>query len=234
MKAQIIASIAILTIAHAVHGQFLIQNMNVTQDNIISTTAAAGNVWQLSGTVQDLSQFSGTDNPFGFANWEGHSSVTVSGGVLTAVPNSSAAARILTATNAYPNFPEATYRYLELTISRELISGSGRIFYRKDGNSIATAGQNLGFSWSNTDVASNDMQTVILDMWELPAWTNNSLTGLGFELQEGVAASKVDTSNIIYSVRLSTGITAIPEPNAYAAVLALAAVFFIIFRRFNK
>jgi hypothetical protein len=236
MKTIIITLCMGFFFAAAANAVFLLQNYNQTQNNYISTTAAPGYHWELSGTIEDLAQFSGSANPFGFTNWMGHSSVTVVDGVLHLTPNVATEARIFNAsTTAYPYYSEATYRYLELTVSREFVAGSGRFYYRKDGNSIATSGQNGTWSWSNDDINPGDIQTVLLDLQELNAWGNGSLTAIGFELQAGVAGSKVGTTNHIYSIRLGSDIAAIPEPSTYGLAVSLLVLGTVALRRrFNR
>ena len=78
-------SLALLVgcIAPQAHAQLLLQQYNQTDNTVVFTTATgSGNRYALSGTIADLSQFSGTSNPFNWRNWTEYSSTSVSGGVF--------------------------------------------------------------------------------------------------------------------------------------------------------
>lgn len=232
---KVIAIAAVAMSPAVIHGQLLMQQMN--EDGVISTTTATGgDHWQLSGSIHDLSQFSGTgntaaENPFGWANWVNYGSVEVVDGVWQGTATA-VSPQMLTDTNAY-SFDMGTYRYLEITIRKESPIGSGVVRFRKDGNSIATSGQIGNFAIANAAPAdiSNKQNTFILDMHAIAAWTGGNMTGLALQLHEGQGASVIGTTDYLYSVRLSDGISAIPEPTTYAAILGLVAVACIALRR---
>lgn len=227
---KVIAIAAVTMSPAAIYGQSLMQQMN--EDGVISTTTAiGGNHWQLSGSIHDLSQFSGNDNPFGWANWVNYGSVSVVDGVWQGTATA-ASPQMLTDTNAY-SFDMGTYRYLEITIRKQSEVGTGVVRFRKDGNSIATSGQIGNFAIANAAPAniSTKQNTFILDMQEIAAWTGGNMTGLALQLHEGQGNSVIGTTDYLYSVRLSDGISAIPEPTAYAALLGLVAVACIALRR---
>jgi hypothetical protein len=205
MKLIIILTIIGFCISHSASAVLLIQEFNVSGNKVISTTAP-GRYWRLSGTIADLSGFSGTTNPYSWASWQNYT-VSVSEGVLTAEINATSP-RLQTDSNAY-SLSMDTYRYLELEFSREAVSGEGKIYFRKNGNSIATSGQNALFSIKDEEGSSTIK--FIFDMQTFAAWTGGNLTGLGLELHTGAGTSILHTEDVIKSVRLASKIEDVPQ-----------------------
>jgi hypothetical protein len=236
-KIRIVGLLACLIgFASTSYGQLLLQQYNATQSSVVATTAPVGERWELGGTILDLTQFSGTgntstENPFGWANWSNYKSVNVVGGVWQGTAEA-AGPRMLTGTNAYA-IDMSTYRYLELTIRKQSEVGTGIVYFRVNGNSIATSGQNGAFNITNAGTAkiSTDVNTIILDMQQVAAWTGSNMTGLGLVLHSGQGDSVINTTDYLYSVRLSDSIAAIPEPTTSALLGAVALGAFLLRRR---
>jgi hypothetical protein len=227
----IIGIIAISIITPALcYGQLLVQQRN-EDGTFLTTTATGGNYWSLSGTIHDLTQFSGTNNPFGWTNSFNYESISVVDGVWQGTATGTSP-RMMSA-NTY-DYSMGTYRYLEFTIRKQSILGTGVVRFGKDGNSVVTSGQVGTFTIQNGPPASIDTKqnTFILDMNALPTWTSGNLTALALELHEGQANSVIGTTDYLYSVRISDGITAIPEPTSAALLLAGAgAIGLAVLRR---
>lgn len=188
-----------------------IQEINLTQNQVISTTSF-GQYWGLSGQIADLTGFSGTSNPAGWTAWI-NCTTSVSNGALY-VDNTAVTPRFMTASTAY-SLSMDTYRYLEIEFVRGA-AGSGIIYFRKDGNSIATSGQNGSFSFGTS---VGDTGKIILDMQQIVAWSGGNLTGLGLEMHVGLASSVIGTRDIIKSVRLATDISPAVWVNSFYTVV---------------
>jgi len=231
MKTKYLLLLALLpTLAF---GQFKLQEFNEDTDTVVTTTADSGQQWELSGTTEDLTQFSGTSNPFNWRNWQNYSSVDVSGGILEGQIDGTSP-RLLTDTNAYSLSTE-TFRYMELTVSRDNQSGEGTVFYREDGNSVATSGQNANFGMTNS--VGSDQVSFIFDMNDVAEWgdgDSGNLTGLGLALHDGGGTSVVNASDFVSSVRLSDSINQVPEPATWALMSGIAALCAAGLRRSNR
>jgi hypothetical protein len=57
---KVIAIAAVSISPAAIHAQLLMQQKN-EDSTLLNTTAPGGDYWQLSGTIHDLTQFSGRD-----------------------------------------------------------------------------------------------------------------------------------------------------------------------------
>jgi arylsulfatase A len=215
IRHQTIAICCLPFFASLSHGQFSLQQFNETDSDIVTTTAPMGHYYELSGNIQDLSQFSGVgnslaENPFGWLNWRGYSSVAVNAGVMEGLICSDSGydpVRLISSRYAYLLDPNK-FRYMEITFAKESNLGSGQIWFRVNGNSIATPGQTGSFNIQNVALADEKINSIILDMHELDSWVGASkITGLGLDIHVGHGETKNNTTDYLHSVRISDKIS---------------------------
>lgn len=166
---------------------------------------------ELVGDIQDLGGFDKPDNPFGWRDWQNHASVEVREGVLTAEIGQAgtAPARLISDRYAYFLDPDA-YRYLELIFQRETTRGDLVVYFRKDGNSVATQGQSIEVPIPSEATSPGDKLRVIVDMSRAPAWKGGVVTGFGLNLTRGVADSKNGSTTRLHALRLGSELSAAP------------------------
>jgi hypothetical protein len=160
----------------------------------------------LGGTVEDLGAFSQDANPSNWTSWERdapYKSVEVVDGVLvgTIGESNTDPACIVSGPMAWW-LDMAAFRYLEIEFERELSSGHGQLWFRKNGNSLVTPGQTAIFPI--TSGKHGVKIRIILDLSEFPDWGNGALTGLGLNFHMGIGASKNNTTLKIHRIRIGT------------------------------
>lgn len=162
----------------------------------------------LAGQIEDLSAFAGIENPFEWGIWPDvpYDSVAVKDGVLVAKVGEAGTrpARIISSPLAWW-LDMDQFRYLEIEFSREQSIGNGHLWFRKNGNSVVTPGQNALFRIS--DGHHGDRIRLILDLKKINSWGEGALTGLGLDFHVGAGPSRNNTIDRIYSIRIATDIS---------------------------
>jgi hypothetical protein len=183
------------------------QIVNLSDGSVFQPgTEYAGEV-EIGGEILDLAKFDDEANPFGWSNWMSYDSVQVENGSLAGRIGESATrpARLITDRYAYFIDPDR-YRFLELTFTREKDLGDLVVYFRVDGNSVATAGQALEVRFDMPEDVAADRTSVIVDMSLAEAWGRGVVTGLGLDLQSSVAGSKDGTLHGLHSVRIGSAL----------------------------
>lgn len=171
-----------------------------------------GDDFVLSGQIEDLTAFAGIENLFEWGIWPDvpYDSVSVKSGVLVAKVGEAGTrpVRLISSPLAWW-LDMDQFRYLEIEFSREQSIGNGHIWFRKNGNSVVTPGQNASFRIS--DGHHGDHIRLILDLGEVKTWGAGALTGLGLDLHVGTGASKDSTTDRLFRIRLATEISPAPK-----------------------
>jgi alpha-L-rhamnosidase len=183
-------------------GGMILQEFNVSCDRVLAGEASKR--IQLTGEIEDLTRFAGANNPFTWGSRTDvpYGSIEVKEGVLIA-KIATHAAQLITPSRVW-QLDMDKYRYLEIVFSREFGRGNGRLWFRRNGNSIVTPGQNVQFRISEAN--SGDKVRIILDLKALPGWEKDILTGLALDFHGDIGSLGNGTVDRLYSVRIATDV----------------------------
>lgn len=200
----------LITLPILLQANIRIQQFNHTAEFPV-VTAAPGYYWKLGGTIHDLTQFAGTgngskENPFGWGNWQNYGEVTVVDGILKATATGTTP-RLISMPAAFQH-DLAKFRFLEIKFRKESELGTGMLWLSIDG----AAGQPFPFPIANGSPANvgTEVNSIILDLHQIPGWNEGELTHIGLELHTGQAGSVIGSTDYIYSIRLGSELFLIP------------------------
>ena len=180
----------------------LVQVLDVDTGQLLDSKNNAGLEYKLGGETMDLLGLTPGNNPYKWESWSNYDSISFSSeeALATIGQNDGEPARLLSDHYAFFIDPRK-FAYLELSFSRSRADGDLAIFFRIDGNSVATKGQRINVPLKAIEDDQNI--SVIVDLSEAESkWGNGVVTALGLDFHAGLGPAKNGSELRIHSLRL--------------------------------